>query len=216
MLAVTVSISEQKKQLRWQIKARLDRLGGEQRKQSSRQISARLQQLVEFHQAFNIMAFASFGQEVETGAICQAILAQGKQLVLPRMQKEVDVSGCLIHYLQLYTVQDMADTCPGPWGIPEPHPRRCALTEHAVIDLILMPGLAFDQQGGRLGYGRGYYDRLLSKWGGALPPLVALAFEAQLVPVVACDAHDKRVDAVLTEQRFLRCRNRAGPTGQSE
>jgi 5-formyltetrahydrofolate cyclo-ligase len=67
------------------------------------------------------------------------------------------------------------------------------------IDFILVPGLVFDWEGGRIGYGAGYYDRLLTAWPAPVPPLVAAAFEVQLVPAVPMLAGDRRVDLVVTE-----------------
>ena len=74
-----------------------------------------------------------------------------------------------------------------------------------------MPGVAFDPDGGRLGYGAGYYDRLLAAWASALPPLVAAAFELQVVPAVPVLAGDHRVDLVVTESQTY-WRRRLEPT----
>ena len=90
---------------------------------------------------------------------------------------------------------------PGPWRIPEPDPARCDLAAPADIDFILVPGVAFDPDGGRLGYGAGYYDRLLAAWPAPLPALVALAFEIQIVPAVPVLAGDHRVDLIVTESQ---------------
>ena len=98
------------------------------------------------------------------------------------------------------------DLAPGTLGILEPKPelreqdqRRAEVQE---LDLLVIPGLAFDRQGGRLGYGKGYFDRLLP---GARPDalLAAVAFECQLFDAVPMQPYDVRVDAVITESRHL-------------
>ena len=114
--------------------------------------------------------------------------------------------------LVLYQVASLeTDLRPGTWGIPEPDPAHCGLAAPADIDFILVPGVAFDPDGGRLGYGAGYYDRLLAAWVSPLPPLVAAAFELQIVPAVPVLAGDHRVDLVVTESQTY-WRRRLEPT----
>ena len=92
-----------------------------------------------------------------------------------------------------------ADLTPGPWGIREPDPRRCPPVRPGDVDLVLVPGVAFDAGGGRLGYGGGYYDRLLGTCAEATT-LVAAAFEVQMVERVPMGPGDRRVDLVVTER----------------
>ena len=117
-------------------------------------------------------------------------LAFGKRVVLPK----VVGTG-----LELFEISDLdRDVSPGAWGIPEPHePRPVRLGE---IDLIVVPGAAFDKHGNRLGYGAGFYDKLLAGFPGAT---VALAFEAQIVPLVPADLHDIAVGKIVTERRVI-------------
>jgi 5-formyltetrahydrofolate cyclo-ligase len=72
----------------------------------------------------------------------------------------------------------------------------------AEIDFVLVPGVVFDPRGGRIGYGAGYYDRLLAAWPAPPPPVVAAAFELQVVPAVPVLAGDRRVDLVVTDSRI--------------
>src|SRR5262249_50098992 len=105
--------------------------------------------------------------------------------------------------LALHQVRDLErDLRAGTWGIREPDPTRCQTVAPVAIDFVLVPGLAFDPDGGRVGYGAGYYDRLLGEWPEPLPPLVAAAFDLQVVPVVPMAATDHRVDLVVTESRI--------------
>jgi 5-formyltetrahydrofolate cyclo-ligase len=88
----------------------------------------------------------------------------------------------------------------------EPKPECACPVEPDLIDLVVVPGTAFDPHGGRLGYGLGYYDRLLADM--PLAVRVALAFECQMLPEVTREPHDLPVDIILTEERVLRTRVR--------
>jgi 5-formyltetrahydrofolate cyclo-ligase len=117
-------------------------------------------------------------------------LVSGKRVVLPRVKGR---------QLALFEIKDFdKDVSPGAWGIPEPvesHP--VLLTD---IDLIITPGAAFDESGNRLGYGAGFYDRILPSFAGMT---IALAFEAQIVPQVPADKHDVPVMKIVTEKRII-------------
>ncbi|HSB34571.1 MAG TPA: 5-formyltetrahydrofolate cyclo-ligase, partial [Nitrospirota bacterium] len=101
--------------------------------------------------------------------------------------------------LALFEIKNFdKDVSPGTWGIPEPvesHP--VPLTD---IDLIITPGAAFDEDGNRLGYGAGFYDRILSSFPRTT---VALAFEEQIVPQVPTNPHDVPVKKIVTEKRII-------------
>jgi 5-formyltetrahydrofolate cyclo-ligase len=108
--------------------------------------------------------------------------------------------------LRLYEVRDLAgDLKPGTCGIREPRPNRCPPADPDSLDFALIPGVAFDERARRLGYGGGFYDRLLA---GGLPegtPLVSGAFGVQIVDEVPFDPHDAPVDLVVTERgRYAR------------
>jgi 5-formyltetrahydrofolate cyclo-ligase len=139
-----------------------------------------------------VLAYHAFGSEPATAPFLVAVLAAGKHLVLPRVDGAARA-------LRLHRVQDPeADVAPGVWGIREPRPATCPEVAAAAVDFVLVPGVVFDARGGRIGYGGGYYDRLL---GGCAhrPALVAAAFDVQLVPEVPMGPEDVRVDRVVTE-----------------
>jgi 5-formyltetrahydrofolate cyclo-ligase len=102
-----------------------------------------------------------------------------------------------------FRVRDrVADLVPGKWGIPEPREDLPEVPPEAV-DLVFVPGSAFDEEGRRCGYGGGFYDTFLPRT-RAGTPWVALAFEAQLVKGINLEAHDLPVTAIVTERRVIR------------
>lgn len=110
--------------------------------------------------------------------------------------------------LALFWLRDLSDLAPGAYGILEPRPELRLLPERRIepgeIDLVLVPGVAFDESGGRLGHGQGYYDKLLA---GVRPRChrIGLAFESQVFPHVPREPHDISMHDVLTERRAIRC-----------
>ena len=179
-----------KKEIRKKVLAARDKLPPAQRTAKSREIEERLFSLPEFKSARIVLFFASFRSEVDTGSMIRCALTVGKRVVLPK------VNGT---ELALYEIADWDnDVSPGAWGIPEPHENRPVRLDE--IDLILMPGAAFDERGNRLGYGAGFYDKLLSAF---TKTTVALAFEAQIVPLVPAELHDIPIDKIVTEKRII-------------
>jgi len=156
----------------------------------------RILQLAAYRRSEVVLAYASFGTELPTDPFLRRVLADGKILLLPRVAREG---------LDLHEVRDLdGDLAPGKWGIREPVPNSCPLVHPTDVDFALVPGVAFDGMGRRLGYGGGFYDRLLS---GAMPegtPLVSGAFEVQMVDEVPVDPRDVTVDAVFTEAAAYR------------
>ncbi len=137
----------------------------------------------------------SMGAEFETAAFVRRVLADGKTLVLPRVNREAK-------RLNLFVVGDLdRDLAPGVWEIREPVPDRCAAAVERDIEFALVPGLAFDERGGRLGYGGGFYDRLLA---GLQAVRVTAAFSMQVVEAVPMSEHDQYVDLIVTEDGPVR------------
>ena len=178
--------------LRRAVLLRRDALPGGERALLSARIVTTILDLPTYQEADVVLAYASFGTELQTDELLRRVLADGKTLVLPRVER----GG-----LGLYEVRDLAgDLAPGTWGIREPEPDRCPPADAGGVGFALIPGVAFDRRARRLGYGGGYYDRLLA---GGLPegtPLVSGAFEVQILDEVPTDPHDAPVDVVVTEK----------------
>lgn len=159
----------------------------------SRRICRRLAELPEFAAAAAVMFYIDAGNEARTRPFVPAVWESGKQVVVPY---------CDAGRLMLFRIEQFEDLSPGTYGILEPalecRSRGDRETELSQIDLVVVPGVAFDRLGGRLGHGKGYYDKLLA---GARPDtaLVALAFECQLFDEVPMLPHDVYVHKVITE-----------------
>src|SRR3990170_4960327 len=165
-----------KTDLRQQVLEARFRLTPEERKAKSSEIEKKLFGLPEFHAARVVMFYASFRSEVETHDMVRRALAEGKRVILPRVKGKDLVP---------FQIKDFDnDVAPGVWGIPEPYYGNPVSVED--VDLIVVPGALFEEQGNRLGYGGGFYDKLLEHYEG-VP--VALAFAFQVVPAVPVAAH---------------------------
>lgn len=159
-------------------------------------IQEKLFSIHEFMDAKTILFYASFRSEVETISMIKKSLKMGKRVVLPKVDKES-------HMLRLYEIKDMSELSPGYMGIPEP-----CLTDERIVDLddveiIIIPGAGFDYMGSRLGYGAGYYDILLSTRKRKIP-IIALAYEEQIVDSIPSEKHDVSVDMIVTEKQIIR------------
>lgn len=163
-------------------------------------ICARLLLLPQYAAARTVMLYLHMPQEVHTDGIRHAAQRDGKRLAAPY------VAG---HELQLFEFRGDDELTPGVWGIREPSAalRRQAAraVDPAAIDLVIAPGVAFDRSGGRLGHGKGYYDRFLQR---TRPDVVriGLAFRCQLVDAVPLLDHDVLMDYVVTESGVYEAR----------
>ena len=178
--------------LRRAVLLRRDALSGEERALLSARIVTAILDLPTYQTADAVLAYASFGTELHTDELLRRVLDDGKELVLPRVER----GG-----LGLYVVRDPArDLAPGTWGIREPEPDRCPPADAVGVGFALIPGVAFDRRATRLGYGGGFYDRLLADGLSEGTPLVSGAFEVQIVDGVPTDPHDAPVDVVVMEK----------------
>lgn len=183
---------DEKKRVRNLVLARRGALTERERQGKSLHIEKQVLTLPEYEKAQTVMLFLNFRDEVETTALAEETLTRGKQLVLPRCAPQ----GILIPALIRDLDQDIE---PGTWGIREPRLQGLREADPWAIDLVIVPGAAFDGQGNRLGYGGGYYDRFF----GRLRPevlRVAIAFATQVLPEVPVDPHDQKMSILVTEE----------------
>ena len=183
-----------KPDLRRQILSRLRRQPSETRLRKSLRIGQRLRGLAVYRRARRILCYVAVDGEVETRPILAQALLDGKQVAVPV---------AIPHRKRIFParIQDSARdlTRRGAFGIPEPENaagRRIALNR---IDLVIVPGVAFDRRGRRLGRGGGYFDRFLARIPSSVPR-VGLAFQFQRVKSIPWEPHDQPVSRVITER----------------
>lgn len=191
----------EKTKMREDIQQRRDALTDEQRKQKSRQACEYLLKhpVVQQHQVLTLCTYMPFRSELDVTPIMEWCWKQNHIVLLPKVLPDD-------RKLQLHRVKSYSDVEAGVWGIMEPKSDTEHWKDEASIQLLLLPGLAFDKQGGRLGYGGGYYDRLLASMNlhkETSSCLVALAYDLQLVHEVPLELHDRRVDLVISESGVL-------------
>ncbi len=189
---------EDKQTLRRALLSRRDAIPPEVRRVKNRLIQENLTALEEYRRARVIFVFASFRSEVDTFGIMDRARADGKSVVLPRVDRDSRT-------LALFSVPASSGLRPGFMGIPEPDADAEQRTEIADVDLVVIPGACYDEAGNRLGYGGGYYDRLLSGLGESIP-IIAPAYEELIIEKVPAEPHDIRVHAIVTDRRVIRCR----------
>jgi len=149
---------ETKKELRKYYIERRSRLSGDEVREKSESLFAGICLLDRYRNANVVLAYMSFGNEVSTGPFICRCIRDGKTVALPKVEKE-EGKGCR---LAIHAIKDpVADVVPGFKGILEPDPSKARLLDPREIDLAVVPGVAFDAAGNRIGYGAGCYDRLL-------------------------------------------------------
>jgi 5-formyltetrahydrofolate cyclo-ligase len=146
-----------------------------------------------------LFIYVNFRSEVETLELIRRSLGQGMRVAVPL----VDASA--VRMIPLLIKDPEHDLVPGYYNIPEPDPGRCKRVESSEIDAAVIPGSVFDIQGGRLGYGGGYYDRFLVN-DAPQAKRIGLAFELQVVDKVPVEPHDQPLDILITEKRIVNIR----------
>ncbi len=186
--------AEEKMRIRRLVAVRRRGMSEDERAATSLRAQERLMSLPEFSFARRIGVYLAVGSEVSTHRIIEECMKRGIGVCVPAYRG--DAEGYAMAWLS-----PSLKVKAGWKGVPEPSPRRWVSCE--TLDIVIVPGVAFDACGGRLGHGGGHYDRLLRRRPFPLFT-IGLAFEKQIVPRVPMDAHDVRMDAVVTEKRVFR------------
>jgi 5-formyltetrahydrofolate cyclo-ligase len=190
--------------IRKQIIALREQLAPDRRAAYSADIIARILELQNYRRAGTILGYMNFGAEFASELWIQRLLADGKRLALPRVNHHTN-------QLDLYWVDDLENQLAvGLWGIREPIVERCErLATLNEVEFALLPGVAFTRDGGRLGYGGGYYDKLLARQSGENAAhrtvLAAAAFALQIVEQIPQENTDVNVGWIITEQETIAC-----------
>jgi len=160
--------------------------------EKSRKIIGKLVKLEEYNNASVIMPYISLNIEVNTREFIKNELSK-KNIVVPFVFGD---------NIKVSILKDFSNLNKGQFGVLEPVKKE---EFNGKIDLVLVPGVAFDEKGSRIGFGKGYYDRFLDKFKDSLK--IGLAFEEQIIDSVPAEEHDHSVDMIITEKRVIKCRS---------
>lgn len=195
-----------KEEIRRQMKVKRDSLSPEKQEKLNKKILDRLFQTEAYKKCEMIFSYMSFRSEVDTKEIIRLALLDGKKVYLPRVKKDT---------MDFYEIFHMNDLIISSYGIPEPQETqnlcyKTSATEQLEDNtkfqkLMLLPGLAFDLSGCRIGYGAGYYDRYLAANRASFFYKMALAYDIQVVDPIPSDKFDIKADAILTPTRLIDC-----------
>lgn len=173
-----------KKTLRDTIRAQKRAMTDEQIQSASEQLTKCFLATEQYRQAKSVYGYLPYNQEVRTVPILEQALRDGKQVAVPKIYG---------NEMRFIRITDLTQVAKGYSGIPEP------IADGPLADdptaLVLMPGLAFDKDGHRIGYGGGFYDRFLAEEPNH--PTIALCYAFQMLPHLETEAFDKQVDCVL-------------------
>ena len=164
----------------------------------SRSIVRALLSRKEFQTAEKILIYLSKDEEVGTDSLMGRALELGKRVCVPVVDRENDE--LRVSELPASGI----DFRLGAFGVREPTEEDLNFVPSGQIDLVVVPGVAFDRRGGRIGYGKGYYDRLLSRLDSRVPR-IALAFDFQILDAVPQAESDIQVDIIITEKSTMDC-----------
>ncbi len=190
-----MSIAEEKTLLRKEMRAKSRALPAEYRAKADEAICRHVRSSAEYVSAKTVFAYLGVGWEIDTRPLLEQILRDGKRLCLPLCTGPHEMAVCV--------VSDLSELVPGAYNIPEPSKKSLTISP-AEVDLTLVPCVAADRAGHRLGQGGGYYDAFLKRYTG---PAFLLCREAALLPEIPVENHDFSLPFLVTETKvfsFLR------------
>ena len=189
-------ISAAKIQIRDEIAHTISALSESEINEKIAAVESRLFAFANFLESKIALLYRSGNLEVQTDSIIQKAQSYNKIVVLPAFDPEN-------YQMKLMKVDAFwQKLIPGPRGVLEPDASKCKVVPMDRIDIAIIPGLAFDEKGGRIGMGTGYYDRLVPRL-DITTRKVALTFEEQIIPQVPMESHDKHVDIIITDKRII-------------
>lgn len=189
-------IQATKDQIRKETVAGIAALSKDELNARVRAIEERLFEFANFLESRIVLMYVGGTSEIPTDPILDRAAQYGKIVVLPTFDTEK-------FKMDLMKVDNLGkDLIAGPRGVAEPDPERCKRVPIEKVDIAIIPGIAFDEKGARIGSGRGYYDRLIPKL-SITTRKVSLAMEEQMVPQIPMESHDKFVDIIITDKRIV-------------
>ena len=194
----SADLLEQKRALRGEMRARREALSADERRARAEAACARLLGLPEvgFLGGKVVAGYVAVRGEIDPAGALAGLAVRGATIVLPRVVR----TGGKLDFLR---VDPGAELRPGAYGIPEPSSTLLHVVP-AALDIVNLPGLAFDAAGRRVGSGGGYYDHTFTTARPGTQRLIGLCYDFQLVERCPAEAHDLPVDIVVTESRVLK------------
>ena len=185
-----------KEEIRKEIKEKRMKQSEEENRKKSKKIKEKLFALKEYKKAETILFYISYDGEVFTHDMIHESFYK-KNIVVPVSNKDNFT-------LTLSHLKNLEELSIGNYNILEPRVEKIRKTNIKDIDLLIVPGVAFDKKCNRMGHGKGYYDRLLEN---VKIPIIGLAFEFQIIDEIPVEKHDKPIDIIITEKRLIKCFN---------
>lgn len=202
-----------KDEIRTLIKQQRNSIPAGEWENQSKLVQLRLLQTEAYIKCKNLLIFISFQSEIDTKEIIHQALRDGKIVYVPRVNQKD---------MEFYKIQSMDGLIISNYGIPEPADqeensfilKNNNYSKQKMMDnpvqsyenLMILPGLAFDRSGSRIGYGAGYYDRYLSLHSDIPFYKIAIAFDLQVIEDIPVDQYDRKADAILTPTQYMECR----------
>ncbi|HAX18473.1 MAG TPA: 5-formyltetrahydrofolate cyclo-ligase [Actinobacteria bacterium] len=194
-MKTSADIELNKKNLRKKIISLRDSIPEDQRNKKSRLIALKLFKNRKYRESECILFFYPFGSEVDTRLIISHSLCRNKRIILPKVSENNNI--------ETYFVKNPEkELKPGYFGIMEPDIQKCRKAALKEIDLAVIPGVCFDKHFNRLGYGGGFYDRLILQLDKNILK-ISLCFDIQLIENVPMSPYDMKVDMIITEKEIL-------------
>lgn len=179
--------------LRKKNRAKRDQMSEEEVQVKSSAILDQLLRLPEYMMADDLFTYVSFGKEVDTHALITSALLSGKRVYVPKVLDK--------KFMEFYQIESLEELLPGTLGILEPAPKNLGQMQKERNQIMIVPGLAFDLMGNRIGYGAGYYDRYFIEHPNPNLKSVAIAYDFQIEEVLQAEQFDVPMHSIVTEKR---------------
>jgi 5-formyltetrahydrofolate cyclo-ligase len=167
----------------------------EDRIKYSKMIMGKLSKMPEMLNAQTIMLYMPINNEVDTTETIAKLIAKGKKILVPstlKTEKKMIAA----------EIKSFSELERGAFGVLEPKKESLREVPPENIELVLVPGVAFDEEGDRIGYGHGYYDRFLKL---VKAPVIGLAYDFQIVDKITSNSHDSKVTKIITPSKVIDC-----------
>lgn len=181
--------------LREKNRTQRNQMSEEESKVKSSTILDQLLRLPDFMMADDLFTFVSFGKEVDTHGLITGALLSGKRVYVPKVLDK--------KFMEFYQIETLEELLPGTLGILEPEPKNMGQMKEDRNQIMIVPGLAFDLMGNRIGYGGGYYDRYFIEHPNPNLKKVAIAYDFQIEKVLQTEQFDVPMHRIVTEKRQI-------------